>query len=81
MAGSGFASRDAALIRRLWHPTYRAWFPDGKDDREATVLRMVVERVDYWEPPRSRFIRVWQAITAVATGRRVDTPRQTLRGL
>ena len=54
VAGSATASRDLELIRRLWHPTYRAWFPDGKHDREATVLRVVVERVDYWEPPRSQ---------------------------
>src|SRR5438128_118772 len=29
-AGSAYASRDPELIRRLWRPTYRAWFPAGK---------------------------------------------------
>jgi general stress protein 26 len=37
VAGSAQLSRDSELIRRLWRPTYRAWFPEGKDDREATV--------------------------------------------
>jgi len=81
VTGWAHASRDAELIQRLWNPTYRAWFPDGADDREATVLCVLVERVDYWEPPRSRVIRVWQAIKAVITGRSVDTPVQTLDGL
>ena len=54
MAGSAHISRDPELIRRLWSPTYRAWFPEGKDDREATAIRVVVERIDYWEPPSSQ---------------------------
>lgn len=80
-AGSAYLSRDPELIRRLWHPTYRAWFPDGKDDREATVLRVVVDRVDYWEPPRSRFVRLFQAIKAVVTRRAVETPMKTIDSL
>lgn len=79
--GSACASRDPELIRRLWHPTYRAWFPDGKDDREAAALRVVVGRVDYWEPPRTRLVRLFQAVKAVATRRAVETPMKTIDGL
>jgi general stress protein 26 len=81
VSGSAYSSRDPELIRRLWHPTYRAWFPDGKDDREATALRVVVDRVDYWEPPRSQFVRVLQAVKAIVTRRAVETPMQTIDGL
>jgi general stress protein 26 len=81
LAGHAQASRDQALIRRVWHPTYRAWFPDGQGDREATVLRVAIERVDYWEPPSSRIARLAQAIKAVVTRRAVDTPMKTLAGL
>ena len=81
VAGTAAATPDAQLIRQLWHPTYRAWFPDGKDDREATALRVSVARVDYWEPPRSRAIRVVQAITAVVRRRPVETPMKTITGL
>ena len=81
VAGTAAALRDPQLIRQLWHPTYRAWFPDGKDDREATILRVTVDRVDYWEPPRSRLIRVAQAVKAVVTRRAVVTPMKTISGL
>jgi general stress protein 26 len=80
VVGSAHASRDPELIRRLWRPMYRAWFPDGTDDREATVLRVVVRRVDYWEPPRSRLVRVFQAFKAVAMRRAVETPMKTIDG-
>jgi general stress protein 26 len=79
--GSAYASKDPAVIRRLWHPSYRAWFPAGKDDREATVLRVVIDRVNYWEPPRPQFIRVFQAVKAIVTRRAVETPMKTLDGL
>jgi general stress protein 26 len=80
-AGSAQLSRDPELIRRLWSPTYRAWFPEGKDDREATVIRVAVERIDYWEPPSNRVVRLAQAAKAVLTRRAVDTPMKTLDGL
>jgi general stress protein 26 len=78
--GSASASRDPELIRRLWHPSYRAWFPAGKDDREATALRVAIDRVNYWEPPRSRFLRLFQAIKAVVGRRAVETPMKTIDG-
>ena len=80
-AGSAQLSRDPELIRRLWSPTYRAWFPEGKDDREATVIRVAVERIDYWEPPSNRVVRLAQAVKAVLTRRAVETPMKTLDGL
>jgi general stress protein 26 len=81
IVGSASTSRDPGLVRRLWNPTYRAWFPGGTDDREAIVLRVTVERVDYWEPPRSRLLRLAQAVKAIVTRRAADTPMKTIDGL
>jgi general stress protein 26 len=80
VVGSADISRDPELIRRLWSPTYRAWFPDGQADREATAIRVAVERIDYWEPPTNRIVRLVQAVKAVVTRQPVDTPRRTLDG-
>ena len=77
--GLAYASQDPALIRRLWRPSYRAWFPKGSDDREATVLRMVINKVNYWEPPTSRVRRLFQAVTAVVTRHPVETPMRTIK--
>jgi hypothetical protein len=35
----------------------------------------------YWEPPRSRLIRLMQAVKALVTRRAAETPMQTLDGL
>jgi general stress protein 26 len=76
--GVAYASQDPAPIRRLWRPSYRAWFPEGSDDREATVLRMVINTVNYWEPPRSRVRRLFQAVTAAVTRQPVETPMRAI---
>ena len=81
LTGAAVTSREPRLIQRLWRPTYRAWFPDGSDYREAIALCVTVDRVDYWEPPRSRLIRVAQAVKAVVTRRAVETPMKTITGL
>jgi general stress protein 26 len=81
VVGSAKLSRDPALIRRLWRPTYRAWFPEGRDDREATVICVEVTRIDYWEPSSNRLLRFAQAIKAILTRRAVETPMKTLAGL
>jgi general stress protein 26 len=81
IAGTATASDDEATIARLWKPTCRAWFPGGADDREALVLRVDVERVDYWKAPRSRISRVVQAAWALVTRRPMETAKSTLPGL
>ena len=75
--GLAYASQDPALIRRLWRPSYRAWFPAGSGDREAAVLRIVI-KVNYWELPRGRVRRLFQAVTAVVARRPVETPMRTI---
>jgi general stress protein 26 len=81
ITGRADVSGSPELIQALWHPSYRAWFPDGRADRDASVVRVRVERVDYWEPPRSRLTRVVQAARAIVTGRAVENEMKSVDGL
>jgi general stress protein 26 len=81
VTGRATASQDPQLIARLWNPTYRAWFPDGADDRDATALRVTIDHADYWEAPTSRVLRLVQAIAAVVTHRPYETPKTRVDGL
>ena len=44
-------------------------------------LSVSVERVGYWEPPRSQILRLVRAVRAVVTRRAVETPMKTIDGL
>ena len=68
------------MIARLWNPTYRAWFPDGIDDPDLTVVRVDVDRADYWETATSRVVRLVEAVTAMVTGTPDQNPKVTVEG-
>jgi general stress protein 26 len=81
VAGRVTQPNEPGIIDQLWQPTYRAWFPGGREDPDLQVLRMEVECADYWDAPTSRAVRVLGMIRAVATGRPYETAeRQHLLG-
>jgi general stress protein 26 len=73
VSGHATALRDRAIVAELWHPTYRAWFPDGQNDDTLILLQVLVDRADYWDAPTSRVVRLVGMVKALATG----TPYET----
>jgi general stress protein 26 len=67
ISGRGTVTRDEARIHALWNPTYRAWFPGGPDDRDVALLSVHIERVEYWDVPSSRLVRLWGVARALVT--------------
>ena len=35
--------------KELWSPEHRPWFPQGLDDPDLKLLRIDVERAEYWD--------------------------------
>jgi general stress protein 26 len=66
---SGYAglSKDRETIHELWNPLYKAWFPQGEDDPEITVIRVYVDHAEYWEAPANSVIRGYQLLKAAVT--------------
>lgn len=44
------ARRDRELVRKLFKPDWKVWWPEGPDDPQIAFLEMQVERAEYWEP-------------------------------
>jgi general stress protein 26 len=59
---------DKIKINELWNPQAKAWFPEGKDDPELTLLKVHIDMAEYWSANDSRMIRFIQQATAVITG-------------
>jgi general stress protein 26 len=68
VSGTGTMVHDAARMHALWNPTYRAWFPNGPDDPDSAILTVTIDRIEYWDVPTSRLVRLWGVARAVATG-------------
>jgi general stress protein 26 len=48
--------RDRSRFDELWDPSYSTWFPQGKDDADLALLRVTVQRAEYWEGASSNVI-------------------------
>ena len=52
---SGLAQivRDPEKMRELWNPAYKAFFPEGLDDPQIALMRVMVYEAEYWTSPSS----------------------------
>lgn len=67
---SGLATlvRDREKIDELWTPAMKAWFLGGQDDPEVALLRVTVEKAEYWDAPSSTLVHLVGFLKATATG-------------
>ncbi len=68
LSGRASITNDRALIEKLWNPTYKAWFPEGKEDPSIRVLRVDVEQAEYWEAPANALVRNVKILARAVTG-------------
>lgn len=46
LSGTGEVMRDRKLVHELWDASWRRWFPEGPDQRDLALLRVVPEHVE-----------------------------------
>ena len=68
VSGRATVVRDRAKIGELWSPELKAWFPEGPDDPDLALLKVAVERAEYWDSPSSAVMHAVGFVKAIATG-------------
>jgi len=48
VSGTAVLVNDKAKIDEFWTPIYKAFFPEGKDDPRLRLLKVHVEKAEYW---------------------------------
>ena len=68
---SGMATlvRNEAKQKELWDKKYIAWFPKGLDDPELSLLKVTVDKAEYWDTPSSTVAHLVGFVKAVTTGK------------
>jgi general stress protein 26 len=51
VSGRANVINDKAKVEEFWSPIYKAYFPEGKDDPKLRVIKVTVEKAEYWESP------------------------------
>jgi general stress protein 26 len=72
ITGTAQLVRDRAKIEELWKPEFKMWFPEGKDDPEIALLRVNLEKAEYWDSPTSTIAYVLNFVSSVVTGKEAD---------
>ena len=49
VSGTAVLIDDKAKIDELWSPIYKAYFPEGQDDPRLRLIKVRVEKAEYWE--------------------------------
>ncbi len=69
VSGTAMLVRDKAKQEELWTSKYIAWFPKGLDDPDLALLRVEVEKAEYWDTPSSTVAHIVGFVKAVTTGK------------
>lgn len=72
VSGKANAYRDQAKIDELWSENLKAWFPKGKGDPSITILKVEIERGEYWDSPSSILTQAYAYVRAVVAGKKND---------
>ena len=68
VTGRASLVNDRAKIKELWNPVHKAWFPEGPDDPRLALLKVDVDKAEYWDSPSSTVMHIIGFVKALATG-------------
>lgn len=71
VAGTAEIVHDRKKAEELWSPMAKAWFPEGLDDPKLALLRVRIERAEYWDSP-GRSAYLLGVAKATLTGQRTQ---------
>ena len=68
ISGRATLSRDRELMKKLWSKWVEVFFPKGIDDPDLALLRIEIEKAEYWDAPGTAVGRLFAATKALITG-------------
>jgi general stress protein 26 len=72
VSGRATISEDKAKMKELWNPFLKAWFPEGIDDPEISLISVDVDCAEIWDSPTSKVVQLLGFFKAAVTGKPID---------
>jgi general stress protein 26 len=70
--GSAMITTDRKKIEELWTSFANAWFEEGKDDVDVSLIRVTPESAYYWDTKNNKMISMLRMIGSMLTGTAPD---------
>jgi len=72
VSGHATITRERRKIDELWTRAVEAWFPNGKDDPNLTLIRVTPAVSHYWDTENGKLVTMAKILTAAVTGKALD---------
>ncbi len=63
---------DQSTIEEVWSPMAKAWFEDGKQDPDVSVIRVTPSDAYYWDTKNGKTITLLKIAASAITGAKSD---------
>jgi general stress protein 26 len=74
LAVFGYAEivKDKSKLEELWSPFAKAWFTEGKDDPEISIIRVRPVDAYYWDTKNNKLVSLIKIAAGAVTGKTMD---------
>ncbi|MEO5599802.1 MAG: pyridoxamine 5'-phosphate oxidase family protein [Cyclobacteriaceae bacterium] len=70
--GQAIILHDRKKIEEMWSPIVKAWFQEGKDDPDLTLIKVVPESAYYWDSKDNKMISLLKIAASAISGKTMD---------
>lgn len=72
VSGQAELVRDRTKLQQLWKPQLKAWFPKELDEPDIALLKVHVQKAEYWDAPSGFVAHTIGLVKAIATGEKAN---------
>lgn len=72
LSGTAELVRDRQKLEQMWQPQLKAWFPKGLEEPEIALIKVNVEKAEYWDSPSSIVANTISFVKGAVTGKPAD---------
>lgn len=69
VSGRAEIVEDKAKMHDLWNPALKGWFVKGLDTPDISLLKVTVDKAEYWDVTSNKMVQLYAFAKAVATGK------------
>ena len=72
ITGKAEIIKDKNKIDELWNPMVKAWFPEGKDDPDLSLIKVIPQDAYYWDTPHGKMVTLLKIAVSAVTGTKLE---------
>jgi general stress protein 26 len=72
ITGKAEIIKDKSKVEELWNPMVKAWFPEGKDDPDLSLIKIVPQDAYYWDTPHGKMVTLLKIAASAITGKKLE---------